>query len=173
MLPSRLGPIHMSPWCKNQQLMLEGAGLYLQCSSLGRAQSTSAQSPPFPWDPALSMLPTRLLAKNISQDFSMFFLSHLNPQTILQSLWKLPKLPSSHSSSLFQDLGYMVSSLYVIVQKNVCCVLWIMVKLRKGTGLKSPGKTQVQQVRILQGSPLQLWSQLEQARSQQKHRLSY
>ena len=44
---------------------------------------------------------------------------------------------------------------------------WIMVKLGKGTGLNSPAKIQVQQDRILQGSPLQLQSQLEQARSQQ------
>ena len=46
-------------------------------------------------------------------------------------------------------------------------------KLRKGTGLNSPGKIQVQQDGILQGSPVQLQSQLEQAGSQQLHLLSY
>ena len=42
-----------------QQLMLVEAGLYLKHSNLGRAQSTSARSPSFPWDPALPMFPTR------------------------------------------------------------------------------------------------------------------
>ena len=37
------------------------------------------------------------------------------------------------------DLEYVAISL--CVQKNMCHVLWIMVKLRKGTGLKSPGKS--------------------------------
>ena len=74
-------------------------------------------------------------------------------QTVLQSLWKVPKWPSSRSSSLPQDLGYMVISICILVQKACAVLLWITVKLRKGMGLKSPGKTQMQQDRILQESP--------------------
>ena len=48
-------PFYVVPWCETQQLVLEGADLYLQHSNLG-----AAQSPPFPRDPALPMFPTRL-----------------------------------------------------------------------------------------------------------------
>ena len=47
-------------------------------------------------------------------------------QTGLHSLWKVhlwvSESPSSHSSSLLQDLGYSVLSLHVVVQENICRV---------------------------------------------------
>ena len=90
---------------------------------------------------------------------------------------KPPKFPMFLS---VQDLEYVAISLHVIVQESMCYVILDpqnntarAVKLRKGINLNSPGKIQVQLIRILQGSPLQLQSQLEQARSQQQHLLSY
>ena len=50
--------------------------------------------------------------------------SHLNPavQAVLQSLWQVPKSPSSGSSPVLQDLGHVVISLCVIiVQESMCC----------------------------------------------------
>ena len=47
-------------------------------------------------------------------------------QTVLQSFWKVPSWVSeslsSHSSSLYQDLGYIVLSLHIIVQEYMCRV---------------------------------------------------
>ena len=60
MVSEQTGAVQVLPWCKTQQLVQEGANLYLQYSTLRGAQSTSAWSPPFPRDTALPMLPTRL-----------------------------------------------------------------------------------------------------------------
>ena len=67
LLLSWLGPIHIAPGGMTQQLMLEGANLYLQHSNLGGARGTSTRSLPFPWHPALPMLPTRPQAKSTPQ----------------------------------------------------------------------------------------------------------
>ena len=44
-------------------------------------------------------------------------------QTVLYPLWKVHswflELPSSHSSFLLQDLGYIVLSVHVVVQENM------------------------------------------------------
>ena len=67
--------------------------------------------------PSTSHAPHQALSQKL-QKFPMF-LSGLNPvQTVLQSLWKVLKSPSSHSSSLLQYLGYVVISLHIIVQKR-------------------------------------------------------
>ena len=71
--------------------------------------------------PSTSLVPQKAISQN--QLNSPLF-PYLKPiaQTVLQSLWKVPKLPSSCSSFLLQDLGYIVISLCVIVQKSTCHV---------------------------------------------------
>ena len=55
--------------------------------------------------------------------------------TVLQSLWNLhlwvSESPFSLSSSLLQDLGYVVRSLHVVVQGNMRVLHWIIVECRK------------------------------------------
>ena len=51
-----------------------------------------------------------------------------------------PKFPMSLS---VQDQDYTAISFHIIVQKSMYHVTWIMWKLRKGKGLRSPGKIQV------------------------------
>ena len=81
------------------------------------------------------MSPLSLLAKSILKSF---------PCPYLCRIWDtLPSLSISQST------------------KRCVMLLWILVKLRKGTGLNSPGKIQVQQDRIVQGSPSQLQNQPE------------
>ena len=59
------------------------------------------------------------------------------PHSDLHPLWKVhlwvSKLPSSHSSSLLQDLGCGVLSLHVVVQENMCCVTLDHDRVQAGT----------------------------------------
>ena len=140
LLPGRLRPVHMAPWCITQQLMLVERSLYLPHFDLQGSGSTHALgliprhetqhflcNPPG-YKPKAPKVPHILTLSQLHKQFS-----------ICSGL----ELPSSHSSSLLKDLGYIVTSLCVIVQKGMFHVLWTMVKLRKGTGLKRPGKIQV------------------------------
>ena len=88
------------------------------------AGGTPAQSPVLPQDPALPLLPTRPKACPEVPHL----LSVLKPaaQTVFHPLWKahswVSESPSSHSSSLLQDLGYVVLSLHAVVQEHMCRV---------------------------------------------------
>ena len=145
----------MVPWSMTQQPVLEETCFYLQYSNLGGAGSTCAQSPVLPQDAALPLLPTRLYTKTPKLEVP-HSLSEFKPaaQAILQSLWKVPRLPSSCSNSLLQDLGYdVVIIFHVIIVQESTGSWW------------SPGKAQVprvqresrfarQQVSVLQGRVL-------------------
>ena len=92
----------------------------------GGAGSTPARSPVLPQDPALPLLPTRLDAKNkpSSSPSPYLVLSWLYKQFSI--LWKVhswvSESPSSRSSSPLWYLGYLVLSLHVVVQENMCCM---------------------------------------------------
>ena len=85
------------------------------------SQSTYFMSPPFPGESALPLFPKRLKGEQKPQ---MSPFPYLKPaaQTVLQSLWKVPKSPFSRSSSALQDRGCVAVSLHVVVQESMCCV---------------------------------------------------
>ena len=92
------------------------------------AGDTPAQSPVLLQDPAFQAISQKHAPKfPISS-------SVLKPvaQTILHPLWKLhswvSELPSSRSSSLLQHLGYIVISLYVVVQETCAMLHQVMVE---------------------------------------------
>ena len=115
---NRLWPICLVPWRKTQQLMLVGTGFYFNIPITGGSASTHGLGPVLPRDPALPVLPIRLLAKIIPESPSF---SHLKP-TVQIPIHLGSESPSSRSSSLFQDLGNGVISLHIVVQKSVCHV---------------------------------------------------
>ena len=98
--------------------MLEETGFYLNYSNLRGAQNIYAWSllshktQHFPCSQTT-------ISQNKPQSSPFPYLK-LAVQTVLQPLWKAPKLPLSHSGSPLQDLGYGVISLGVIVQESMC-----------------------------------------------------
>ena len=97
--------------------MLEGVDFYLQHFNLGGAQRPLAWSPPFPQDPALPMLPTKLLAKSPKSLPRSYFKS--GAQFFIVFALRSPFL---RSSSFLQDVEYVSISLCVIVQESMCRV---------------------------------------------------
>ena len=112
-----------------QQLVLKEAGFYYQDSNLvgEGTESTPAQSPPLSQDPALPLLPEGY--KRFPIPSSVFSLA---AQTVLHPLWKVhlwvSESPSSLSSCLRQDLGYVVLSLHVVVGETCAMLHWITVE---------------------------------------------
>ena len=69
--------------------------------------------------------------------------------------WWVSESPSSHCSSLLQDLGCIILSLHVVVQENMCCVPLDHGRVQRGTRPKS-----VASLYVLQRSrSLHSWSQ--------------
>ena len=79
--------------------------------------------PSFPMRPSTSHAPHKATSQKHPPKFPMF-LWGLNPaaQTVLQSVWEVPHSPSSHGSSLLQDLGHVAISLRILMQKGMCDV---------------------------------------------------
>ena len=76
-------------------------------------------------NPALPLLSKRLSAKTMprSSPYPHLFLSRLLAQISIlfgKCSWCVSELPSTCSSSLLQDTGYIVLSLVVVGQENVC-----------------------------------------------------
>ena len=143
----------------------------------------SCLEPSYPIRPSTSLVPLQPTSQNHAQKFPLSVLK-LTVQTNLHPLWKLhwwaSKSPSSCSSSLLQNLRYVVLSFHIVVQENCAMLHWIMVKSKKGTspkkvtslyvpGPKSPDRFWAarQQVSILCGRVLGR-SQLEGAQSEQQ-----
>ena len=83
--------------------------------------------PSSPTRPRPSRAPQRATSRNHVQKFPIpLSVPQPLPQTGLPLLWKLhfcvSESPSSHSSSLLQDLGCPVLSLHSVVQGNMCRV---------------------------------------------------
>ena len=91
----------------------------------------------FPTRPSIFLAPHQAIRRNtLNQKFPISF-SVLKPaaQTGLHPLRKVhsgvSKSSSSHNGSLLQGLRYVVLSLHVIVQENMCMLQWITVKSGK------------------------------------------
>ena len=109
-------------WClgvwPNNQYWKEQCLFTIFQTWVGGSEHLSLE-PSFPTRPTASVAPHQAISQK--QPNSSPY-SYLKPaaQTVLQSLWKVPKSPSSCSNSLLQYLGYVVISLHVIVQECVC-----------------------------------------------------
>ena len=145
-----------------QQLVLKETGFYLQDSKLGwgwRGWKHSFSVPSSPMRPSISLTLHEPINKKHAQKFPMSLSAFkLSAQTGLH-LWNVhscvSELPFFHSSSLLQDLGYVVLSLPVIVQGSMCRVALGHGGVQGGTCLK-----RVSSLCVLQRSrSLYSWSQ--------------
>ena len=112
---------------------MKETGFYLQDSSLGVGWGGGCcwghpcSEPCSPTRPSTFLAPHQATNQKHNRKFPIS-LSVLKPaaQTSLHPLWKahlwVAELPSSHSSSPLQDVGYVVLSLHVVVQGNMCRV---------------------------------------------------
>ena len=119
-----------------QQLVLRETGFYLQDPNLGGGSWKHSCSEP------------SCLSTSLASPMSLSVLKSAT-QTDLHLLWKVhlwvPGSPSSGSSSLLQDLGYVVLSLHAVVQGNMCRVTLGHGGVQGGAGPKRVASLYVRQ----------------------------
>ena len=146
---------------------VEGNRFLFTGFQLCRAESSPVQSPALP-RPSTSHASQKAMSQNHAQKFLISPSVHKPAvQTGLHPLWKVllwvSELPSSHSHSLLQDLGYVVLSLHVVVQGHMCCVTLDHGTVQGGTHPKRPRR--VASLYVLQRRSLHSWSQFSSAPS--------